>query len=310
MRILITGGSGFVGRALCARLHEQGHELLVVARRPHQAQANLPPRTEIRPAVEDFLSSRPEAIINLAGEPIAGKRWTPEQKQRLRDSRLTMTHACVELCKALDQPPQVLISASAMGYYGDRGEQSVDESSPPGSGFVAELCQEWEAAAQAAEPLGVRVARLRIGLVLDRDGGTLAKLLPVFKLGLGGPLGSGRQFMPWIHRTDLVRMILFLLAQESRSEALSEPLSGAFNAAAPAPVTNAEFTRVLARHLGRPAFFAVPGTLLRLLLGEMAEVLLTGADMRPQRLQQSGFTFTYPELDAALDEILAAPAKP
>lgn len=296
MRILITGGSGFVGQPLCARLHERGHELLVVSRNPEKARGTLPPRTDVRPAVADFADSQPEAIINLAGESIAEGRWTAAKKQRLLDSRLNITQALVDLCGQLDTPPKALISASAMGYYGDQGEREVTEETPPNPEFVHELCARWEETARQAESFGVRVALMRIGLVLDRDGGTLAKLLTPFRLGLGGPLGSGKQYMPWIHRTDLVRIILFLLDQET--------LSGPFNAGAPEPVTNAEFTRTLARHLHRPAFLPAPAPALRLAFGEMSRILLTGARMRPQRLQEAGFTFEYPTLDEALSEIL------
>ncbi|MCG5538289.1 TIGR01777 family oxidoreductase [Halorhodospira sp. 9622] len=296
MRILITGGSGFVGKPLCARLHERGHELLVVSRNPERARAALPARTDIRPNVADFLDSQPEAIINLAGESIAEGRWTEAKKQRLLDSRLNTTQAVVDLCGQLDTPPKTLISASAMGYYGDQGDREVTEETPPNPEFVHELCARWEEAARQAESHGVRVALMRIGLVLDRDGGTLAKLLTPFRLGLGGPLGSGKQYMPWIHRTDLVRIILFLLDQEA--------LAGPFNASAPEPVTNAEFTRTLARHLHRPAFLPAPAPALRLAFGEMSRILLTGARMRPQRLQEAGFTFEYPTLDEALSEIL------
>ena len=296
MRILITGGSGFVGKPLCARLHERGHELLVVSRNPERARAALPARTDIRPNVADFLDSQPEAIINLAGESIAEGRWTEAKKQRLLDSRLNTTQAVVDLCGQLDTPPKTLISASAMGYYGDQGDREVTEETPPNPEFVHELCARWEEAARQAESHGVRVALMRIGLVLDRDGGTLAKLLTPFRLGLGGPLGSGKQYMPWIHRTDLVRIILFLLDQEA--------LAGPFNAGAPEPVTNAEFTRTLARHLHRPAFLPAPAPALRLAFGEMSRILLTGARMRPQRRQEAGFTFEYPTLDEALSEIL------
>mgnify|MGYP000013984804 FL=1 len=296
MRILITGGSGFVGQKLCAHLHGQGHEPLVVSRSPERARGVLPPGTEVRPAVQDFAEHQPEAVVNLAGDSIAEGRWTAAKKQRLLDSRLSTTHAVVELCRQLEQPPRVLVSASAMGYYGDQGDREVTEDTPPHQEFVHELCARWEAAAREAEAYGVRVALPRIGLVLDRDGGTLAKLLTPFRLGLGGPLGSGRQYMPWIHRTDLVRVILFLLERDD--------LAGPFNAAAPEPVTNAEFTRTLARHLNRPAILPAPAPVLRLVFGEMARVLLTGAKMRPQRLQEAGLTFTYPTLDEALSDIL------
>ncbi|MBZ5877523.1 TIGR01777 family oxidoreductase [Chromohalobacter israelensis] len=296
MRILITGGSGFVGRPLCRRLHDAGHELLVVSRSPSRAQALLPEGTEVRDSVLAFVDSAPEAIINLAGEPIADKRWSAAQKRRLIDSRLTVTRDLVTLCERLDTPPRVMISGSAMGYYGDQGDRDVTEQTPPQEEFAHRLCAEWESAALAAEPLGVRVVLLRTGLVLDAGGGTLAKLLLPFRLGLGGRLGSGRQYMPWIHREDWVSIALFLLERDD--------LAGPFNASAPHPVTNADFTRALAHHLHRPAVMAVPAGVLRLALGEMSRLLLTGARMRPARLEAAGFGFQYPTLDSALKAIL------
>ncbi len=296
MRILITGGTGFVGRLLTTRLHERGHELLVVSRNPDRARDALPPRTDVRANALDFADVEPEAVINLAGESIAEGRWTEAKKRRLMSSRLEATQAVVDLCAQAKTPPRVLISASAMGYYGDQGDAEVTEETPPNPEFVHELCARWEETAQQAEAYGVRVARMRIGLVLDRDGGTLAKLLTPFKLGLGGPLGDGSQYMPWVHRADLVRIILFLLDHPE--------LSGAFNASAPEPVTNAEFTRTLARHLKRPAFLPAPAPVLRLAFGEMSRILLTGARMRPKHLLDAGFTFEYPTLEEALKEIL------
>lgn len=296
MRILITGGSGFVGRPLCRRLHDAGHELLVVSRSPSRAQALLPEGAEVRDSVLAFVDSAPEAIINLAGEPIADKRWSAAQKRRLIDSRLTVTRDLVTLCERLDTPPRVMISGSAMGYYGDQGDRDVTEQTPPQEEFAHRLCAEWESAALAAEPLGVRVVLLRTGLVLDAGGGTLAKLLLPFRLGLGGRLGSGRQYMPWIHREDWVSIALFLLERDD--------LAGPFNASAPHPVTNADFTRALAHHLHRPAVMAVPAGVLRLALGEMSRLLLTGARMRPARLEAAGFGFQYPTLDSALKAIL------
>ncbi|MCK0752994.1 MULTISPECIES: TIGR01777 family oxidoreductase [Chromohalobacter] len=296
MRILITGGSGFVGRLLCHRLHEAGHRLLVVSRSPARAQTHLPEGIEIRESVMAFVDDAPEAIVNLAGEPIADKRWSEAQKQRLLESRLTITRELVTLCERLETPPRVMVSGSAMGFYGAQGERDVTEQTPPTDEFAHRLCAQWESAARAAEPLGVRVALLRTGLVLDAGGGTLTKLLPPFRLGLGGRLGSGRQYMPWIHREDLVRIVLLLLERDD--------LEGPFNASAPHPVTNADFTRTLAHHLHRPALMKVPAGLLRLALGEMSRLLLTGARMRPARLEAAGFTFHYPTLDSALKAIL------
>ncbi|GAA0576011.1 TIGR01777 family oxidoreductase [Halomonas salifodinae] len=299
MRILVTGGSGFVGRLLCQRLTRAGHELWVVSRDPQAARRVLPAEARVVSRVAEADSARPEGLINLAGESIAGKRWSEAQKARLVDSRLTLTRELVALCQRLVErqaAPRVLVSGSAMGYYGDQGDTRVDEQTPPHDEFAHRLCRQWEAVAREAEPLGVRVALLRTGLVLDRDGGSLAKMLPPFKLGLGGRFGDGRQFMPWIHRLDLVRAIEFLLTRED--------LSGPFNGSAPTPVRNADFTRALARQLRRPAIFPAPAFVLRLALGEMADLLLSGADMRPDRLEAAGFSFEYPTLDRALAAIL------
>lgn len=300
MRVLITGGSGFVGQRLCQRLEEGGHRLQVVSRDPQAARSRLPAGTDIRRSVLDFVDAKPEAIVNLAGESIAARRWSDQQKQRLIDSRVDITRDLVMLCEQLraanGQAPRVMVSGSAMGYYGDQGERVVSEETPPHDEFAHRLCKRWEDVAKEAAEHGTRVALLRTGLVLAAGGGTLAKMLPPFKLGLGGRFGSGGQFMPWIHREDLVRAVEFLLERDD--------LEGPFNGSAPQPVTNAEFTRTLARQLGRPAFFPVPAVVLQLALGEMSRLLLTGADMRPQRLLDAGFEFRFPTLEAALADIL------
>jgi len=301
MRVLITGGSGFVGRHLCQALARQGHSLQVVSRSPGKAREQLPDSCDVRDSALAFADTPPEALINLAGESIAAKRWSEAQKRELIDSRLRATGELVALCERLQEVgealPRVLVSASAMGYYGDQGDAEVSEDTPPHDEFAHRLCAKWEAAAQDVAELGVRTAIVRIGLVLGEGGGSLQKMLPPFKWGLGGRFGSGRQFMPWIHRDDLVAAILFLLERESAS--------GVFNASAPHPVTNAEFTRTLGQALNRPAVLPVPACVLKAGLGEMSRLLLTGADMRPVRLQQAGFTFRYRTLDRALEAILA-----
>ncbi|GHC37143.1 TIGR01777 family oxidoreductase [Aidingimonas halophila] len=296
MRVLITGGTGFVGVRLCERLQSAGHEVLVISRDPERARRRLPENAWVDSAVLSAVNQNPEAIVNLAGEPIADKRWSEAQKRRLIDSRVNITRDLVMLCRELETPPRVMVSGSAMGYYGDQGNREVTEQTPAKDEFAHRLCERWESAARDVEEYGVRLAVLRIGLVLGPGGGTLQRLLPPFKLGLGGRLGSGQQFMPWIHREDLVRTIEFLLEQEA--------LAGPFNASAPHPVTNAEFTRTLARQLKRPALLTVPSLALKLGLGEMSRLLLTGADMRPARLQAAGFTFHFPTLEQALSDIL------
>ena len=292
MKVLITGGSGFIGQALCRRLIEAGHQPLVVSRSPARARGRLPATVLIRPRIADFADEVPDAIVNLAGEPIVDRHWSAARKKQLLDSRINTTREVVDFCQAQARPPRVLVSASAVGYYGDQGSREVTEQTPPIDEFGHQICQRWEAEAMRAGQAGVRVAIVRIGLVLDHDGGLLAKTTPLFKLGLGGKLGDGRQYMPWIHRADIVGILLFLLERED--------LSGAFNAAAPNPVSNAEFTRQLGRALKRPAVLPAPSLALRLILGERAQLLLTGAKMLPMRLQEAGYEFRYRHLEQAL----------
>ncbi len=300
MRVLITGGTGFVGQRLALRLAEAGHRLLVVSRDPETARRCLPEGAEVRRSVLDFVDTPPDALVNLAGESIAARRWSDEQKKRLIDSRANITRDLVILCEQLHQAggqaPRVMVSGSAMGYYGDQGDREVTEETPPHDEFAHRLCKRWEDTAREAADFGTRVALLRTGLVLDAGGGSLKKMLPPFRLGLGGRFGSGRQYMPWIHREDLVRAILFLLERDD--------LEGPFNGSAPHPVTNAEFTRILAKQLKRPAPFPVPAIVLETAFGEMSRLLLTGADMRPRRLLEAGFEFRFETLEAALADIL------
>lgn len=296
MRVLITGATGFIGQPLCRELAGKGHQLLAVSRDPDKARDTLPEGTEVRAGVADFADAEPEAVINLAGESIAGGRWTDEKKRRIVESRVEATGAIVDLCARAETPPTVLVSASAMGYYGDQGDRDVTESTPPNHEFVHEICDRWETEARKAEAHGLRVAMARIGLVLDTGGGMLEKTLTPFKLGVGGRLGDGTQYMPWIHRSDMVRILVFLLERDD--------LSGPFNASAPNPVTNAEFTRTLAGQLNRPAVLPAPAIGLKIAFGEMSRLLLTGARMLPKRLEEAGFEFRYPTLDQALADIL------
>lgn len=296
MRILITGGTGFIGQALCERLDQAGHELMVVSRSPDRAREQLPEGTRTADSALAFIDDRPQAIVNLAGEAIASGRWTDKRKREIIHSRVEATRDVVELCAKLDPAPKVLVSASAMGWYGDQGDREVTEDTPPNKEFAHEICAVWEAEALKARECGTRVAIARIGLVLDQGGGMLERVLPPFRMGVGGRLGDGQQYMPWIHRQDMVRILEFLLEGEA--------MTGPFNASAPKPVTNAEFTATLGRRLNRPSFLPAPAAALKLAFGEMSRLLLTGADMRPARLLEAGFEFDYPTLDQALVDIL------
>lgn len=237
------------------------------------------------------------AAVHLSGANIAGHRWSPAYKAVLRESRVGTTRALLQVLAGLRQPPRVLICASAVGIYGDRGSEILTEDSPPGAGFLPELCQEWEAAAQPAAAMGIRVVHLRLGLVLDRSGGVLARLLPLFRLGLGGKLGSGRQWMSWVALPDVTRAILFAIGNEQ--------VRGAVNGTAPNPVTNEDFTRALAHALHRPAIFPVPAAALRLAFGQMArETMLASARVLPERLTAAGFRFEHEEIGPALGALL------
>lgn len=304
MRIVVTGGTGFIGRPLCQRLVGLGHAVTVLTRNPGAARSVLDPRMSVigwegfRGPTDGLMAALGDGdvIINLAGAPIAAGRWNAQVKDRLRQSREGTTSALVAALSKLPTRPVLLISASAIGYYGPRGDEPLTEESPSGAGFLASLCREWEAAARAAERLGVRVVLPRIGVVLGRHGGALAKMLPAFRMGLGGPVGSGAQWMSWIHLDDLIELLLFLL---------NEAVGGPVNATAPHPVTNREFARTLGRTLGRPAWARVPAPVLRLLLGEMAEeLLLTGQRVLPHHAEALGFRFRYPTLSEALGAIL------
>lgn len=298
MRIFITGGTGFIGRPLCRALLDAGHELTVLSRNPHTALMHGGRDISIIGSLDSWTpNSRFDAIINLAGEPIADHRWTEQRKQSLWNSRVTLTGRLMAAMAQCEYKPAVLISGSAVGFYGDRGDEALDETSGShDGGFSERLCRAWEAEAMQAQALGVRVCILRTGLVIGTDGGFLGKMLPPFKLGLGGRIGDGKQWMPWIHRDDHIALTQWLLG--------SPHLSGIFNATAPNPVTNAEFTRVLAALLRRPAPFPVPAWLIRLGVGEMAELLLGGQRALPKRGLDEGFTFRFETLEPALRDAL------
>lgn len=304
MRIVLTGGTGFIGRPLCARLLDLGHTVTLFTRELHVAQSRSDSRIRLvgwqgfRGPTEEVLLALADSdiVINLAGAPIADHRWTPRTKNTLRTSREGTTTALVTAFAKLQTRPVLFLSASAIGYYGAREDEPLSEESPSGTGFLASLCREWEGAARAAERLGVRVTLLRIGVVLGKGGGALEKMLPLFRLGLGGPLGTGTQWMSWIHLEDLVELVLFLMNQA---------VSGPVNATAPHPVTNRDFARTLGQTLRRPAWLPTPAFALKLLLGQMAEeLLLTGQRVLPARAQALGFCYRYPDLKEALRAIL------
>lgn len=297
--IVIAGGTGFLGRALGRALTDSGNQVTVLTR-------NAPPQTPgLRTQVWTpgattgpwaTLVDGADAVINLAGEPIAAKRWTVAQKIRIRQSRIDATTSLVDAMRAAARPPRVFISASGVGYYGSRGDEILTERASGGNDFLASVCQEWELAASRVTSVGTRLVCVRTGLVLERDGGALPKMLTPFKLGVGGPVGSGRQYWPWIHRDDWIRLVQWSLDQEQAS--------GPLNASAPNPVTNAEFSRALGRVLRRPAFMPAPAFVLELLLGEMAgSLLLSGQRAIPAKAQELGFVFRHERVDAALASI-------
>jgi hypothetical protein len=295
LSVAVTGASGLIGRALVPVLGATGHTVTRLVRRtpgPGEARWN-PGAGQIDAAALEGT----DVVVHLAGESIASARWTVERKRRIRDSRVVGTGLLARTLAALDRPPQLLVSASAIGLYGHRGDTPLTESDPPGTGFLAEVGRDWEGATSAASQAGIRVALLRFGIILSLQGGALAKMLPPFRLGVGGPLGSGRQWMSWLTIDDAVGIIQHGIA--------CPELSGPVNAVAPEPVTNAEFTRSLGTVLGRPAVLPVPAFGLELLFGEMAgEALLGSQRVLPRRLEETGYAFRDPVLLPALRRLL------
>ena len=292
MRVTITGASGLIGTRLVRALRERGDEVTVLSRSADRGDAMWQPQDG--PAPPDALAGR-DAVVHLLGENVA-QRWSEKAQREIRASRELGTRNLVAGLRAAEPRPATLVSASAVGYYGPHGDEVVTEDTPPGTGFLAEVCVAWEHEAQAAEALGMRVVRLRTGVVLDRDGGALARMLPPFRLGAGGPVAGGRQYLPWIHADDLVGLYL---------HALDDPAwSGAYNAAAPEPVTNADFSKALGRALHRPAVAPVPAVALRLLYGDMAEIVTEGQRAVPRRALDGGYAFRQADLDAALADAL------
>ncbi len=300
-RVTITGATGLIGVRVVAALRARGDEVTVLTRAPARARERL--GEEVAAVAWEPLSGPPpahalegaSAVLNLAGENV-GQRWSTAAKRAIRDSRVLGTRNLVAALRELATPPEALVSASAVGYYGARGEEPIDEEAPAGGGFLAGVCVAWEAEAARARAAGLRVATVRTGVVLDRTEGALARLLPVFRLGLGGPIAGGRQYMAWIHVEDHVGVLLAALD--------GERWQGPVNATAPEPVTNAQFARALGRALRRPARLPVPGIAMRALYGEMAQVVTTGARAMPAKALVLGHEFRHPRLDGALRALL------
>jgi uncharacterized protein (TIGR01777 family) len=301
VKVLVTGASGFIGAALCDALLTRGDSVVGLSRDPQRARGTNPsvawhrwePTLE-RPPAQAFEGV--DAVVNLEGEKI-NQRWTDDAKRRIMESRRTGTHNLIGAIAGLERKPRVLVNQAAIGFYGDRGEAIVDESAPPGEGYDSEVVREWEAAASEAEALGLRLVVVRTGHVLDPRGGLLGEMLPPFKLGVGGPLAGGRQYMSWIHIEDEIGILLWTLD--------SEKVSGTINATAPNPVTNRDFSRALGRALGRPAAVPVPGFVLDLKFGrEFGQVLRGGQRVMPRRALDLGYEFRHTEIDAALKSLL------
>jgi hypothetical protein len=311
MNILITGGTGFIGTALSRELRESGYKVVVTTRHTSDSKEKLTwnPPTIIPP---DIMAGF-DAVINLAGEPIAPGRWTKERKERILTSRISATRALVGSMKKKekhtplsplvrgDRKVKVLISASAIGYYGAHGNEYLTEDTAPANDFLADVCKQWEAEALRAKEFGVRVVLVRIGGVLESDGGALRQMMIPFKFFLGGPIGSGKQWFSWIHRDDVVGIIKYALENEN--------ISGPINATAPDPVTNTEFSFALGKALKRPSWLAVPGFIVRLTLGELGDVLLTGQRVLPDKALKTGYKFKYTEIDRALSAIFRGAAQ-
>jgi hypothetical protein len=297
-QVLISGSSGLVGRGLRSRLEREAVACAILVRELQPGTSAFlwnPDHFEFREEMRRLNGVR--AVIHLSGESLAEGRWSREKKQKIRDSRIRSTHSMVELLSRLERRPEVFLSASAVGYYGSRGDEVLTELSASGNGFLAEICREWEEAAAAAIELGIRVVNLRFGVILAANGGALAKMLPLFRLGAGGNLGDGQQWMSWISLSDVLRSIEFCMD--------CAEIHGPVNVVAPQPVRNAEFTQILAHHIHRPAMIPAPAFALRLAFGEMADAaLLSSTRAVPAKLQQNEFVFDHPTLERGLRAIL------
>ena len=301
MEIVVSGSHGFIGSAVVASLRASGHRVTRLARSKPTSGADAVLWDPVAGTVDLTQLQAVDAVVHLAGASIVSGRWTPRRKSLIRDSRVRGTRTLCEALAKLATPPRALLCASAIGYYGDRGDEVLTEDSPAGAGFLATVCREWEGASVSTAQRGVRVVHLRFGMVLSPAGGALAKMLPPFRLGLGGPLGDGRQYMSWVSLEDVLGAIHHALETEA--------LRGAVNVVSPQPVTNRAFTRALGRVLSRPTVLPAPAPLLRLLLGELAdEALLASARVMPTRLQATAYAFRHPELEGALRHLLSSSA--
>lgn len=299
MNILVSGSTGLIGNAICSLLRNKKHRVLRLVRRQPSGADEIrwdPSSGQLNTTDLEGV----EAVVHLAGENISDGRWTADKKRRIRESRIKGTHLLAQSLAYLFDPPKVMVSISAVGYYGNRGDEMLDEQSSPGSGFLPEVCHEWESATVPASMRGIRVVIPRVGMVLSAAGGALAKMLPAYRMGLGGRIGNGRQYMSWIAIDDLVRAIYHAITQTK--------LHGPINAVSPNPVSNRVFSDTLGRVLSRPAVMVLPAFAARLVMGQMAdEALLASAKVMPSRLQKSGYEFSYPELEGALRHILNKP---
>ena len=296
MKILLTGSHGLVGNALTTSLTRDGHDIVSLVRRQAANDSEIewhPDRGEINDRQLEGL----DAVVHLAGESIASGRWTDEKKRKIRESRVKGTALLSESLTRLSRPPSAFICASAIGYYGDRGDELLTEASAPGNDFLAEVCVAWEKATGAAEAKGVRTIRTRFGIILDEEGGALQRMLTPFKMGVGGKVGDGKQWMSWIALEDVVSGLKFLIDHAD--------MNGPVNFTAPQPVTNSDFTQALGNSLSRPTVFSMPAFAARLAFGEMADaLLLSSAKVEPRRLREAGFDFKYTDLKSALEDIL------
>ncbi|SDX43736.1 TIGR01777 family oxidoreductase [Marinobacter mobilis] len=289
----ITGGTGFIGQKLCRVLHKNGYQLTVLSRQPPEVVKTLCGPVDTLSSFTQLTNHQGfDTVFNLAGEGIADKRWSAARKRLIRDSRVALTERLIHSISSWSNLPAVLVSGSAVGFYGDQGDHRVTEHTPPHDEFTHQLCRDWEQAATALADQGVRVCLSRTGLVVGPAGGFLQRMLPPFRLGLGGRLGNGRQYMPWVHRNDVANALLWM--------AETEQAAGAYNVVSPAPVTNSEFTRTLGLVLSRPAILPAPALALKVALGEMSRLLLTGQKAYPERLLDSEFQFEFTDLEPAL----------